>query len=64
MGENTWFDAGHSAGTVAQAFLFLALAVLVRGAFPQTFLTLENVINFINIMLLSHIQNCSQILIF
>lgn len=39
-GVGTWLDAGHSAGTVAKAFLLFAFAVLVGGALPQAFLSL------------------------
>jgi hypothetical protein len=35
------FDAGHAAGSVAQALFLLTLAVLVGGALPQAFLALK-----------------------
>lgn len=35
----TRLNAGVTADAIAKAFLFLALAILIRGAFAQTFLS-------------------------
>jgi len=39
------FYAGHAAGVVAKTLFLLALAVLVRRAFAQTFLVLDEQFN-------------------
>lgn len=38
--SNTWFDAGHAAGAVAEAFLLFAFAIFIGRTFSQAFLAL------------------------